>query len=77
MSTHHHHHVTAPAGVVTDPVCGMEVDPATTEHVAEHEGVTHHFCSAHCRARFTADPEAFLGKADDPAPVEASADEVE
>ncbi|WP_110182756.1 heavy metal translocating P-type ATPase [Nocardioides solisilvae] len=56
----HQHHVTAQSGAVKDPVCGMDVDPATTEHVAEHEGVTHHFCSERCRSRFLADPEAFL-----------------
>ncbi|CAB4932641.1 unannotated protein [freshwater metagenome] len=56
----HQHHVTPQSGAVKDPVCGMDVDPATTEHVAEHEGVTHHFCSEHCRSRFLADPEAFI-----------------
>ena len=64
-----HHHVTAQSGAVKDPVCGMDVDPATAEHVAEHEGVTHHFCSAHCKARFAADPQAFLGGSSDPAPA--------
>ena len=56
----HQHHVTPQSGAVKDPVCGMDVDPSTTEHVAEHEGVTHHFCSEHCRSRFLADPEAFI-----------------
>ena len=64
-----HQHVTAQSGAVKDPVCGMDVDPATAEHVAEHEGVTHHFCSAHCKARFAADPQAFLGGSSDPAPA--------
>ena len=44
-----HRHVTAQNGAVKDPVCGMNVDPATAEHVAEYQGDTHHFCSAHCR----------------------------
>ena len=56
----HQHHVTPQSGAAKDPVCGMDVDPSTTEHVAEHEGVTHHFCSEHCRSRFLADPEAFI-----------------
>ena len=64
-----HQHVTPQSGAVKDPVCGMDVDPATAEHVAEHEGVTHHFCSAHCKARFAADPQAFLGGPSDPAPA--------
>jgi heavy metal translocating P-type ATPase len=68
-----HQHVTAQTGAVKDPVCGMDVDPATTEHVAEHEGVTHHFCSAHCRSRFVADPQAFLSAPSDPAPSSSGA----
>ncbi len=44
-----------------DPVCGMTVTPgAAPGGSAEHEGVAYHFCSAHCRARFEADPEAVL-----------------
>ena len=72
-----HQHVTAQSGTVKDPVCGMDVDPATSEHVAEHEGVTHHFCSAHCRARFVADPQAFLGGPSEPAPAPPGSEEVE
>ncbi|MDN4160965.1 heavy metal translocating P-type ATPase [Nocardioides abyssi] len=81
----HQHHVTAQSGAVKDPVCGMDVDPATTEHVVEHEGVTHHFCSEHCRSRFLADPEAFIhasssapGSApSQPAPAASGAEVVE
>ncbi len=51
-----------------DPVCGMQVDPIQTAHHAEHEGLMHHFCSAHCRERFVAEPARFLsGQADDDA----------
>ena len=59
-SEDHHHHATAPA-TVTDPVCGMTVDPATTQHHLEHGGETFHFCSASCLANFEADPERYLG----------------
>lgn len=69
-----HQHATAQTGAVKDPVCGMDVDPATTEHVAQHEGVTHHFCSAHCQARFVADPQAFLSEPTDPTPTTSGAD---
>jgi Cu+-exporting ATPase len=44
-----------------DPVCGMTVDPETTPHHASHEGRDYHFCSAGCRTKFIADPEAYLG----------------
>jgi len=46
-----------------DPVCGMAVDPGRTSHHADHGGKTFHFCSAHCRARFMADPESFAARA--------------
>jgi len=35
-----------------DPVCGMEVNPATTAHHHEHAGETYHFCSKGCCERF-------------------------
>lgn len=42
--------------VVKDPVCGMDVDPATSEHRADHGEATYFFCSAHCKAKFVSDP---------------------
>ena len=66
-SSHHHSHpddATTTAGTangrVTDPVCGMQVDPATTPHHADHAGVPFHFCSERCRAKFVEDPERYL-----------------
>ena len=47
-------------GTVTDVVCGMQVDPATTAHHARHEGQDHYFCSEGCRRRFQADPARYL-----------------
>jgi len=47
-------------GKVTDVVCGMQVDPATTAHHARHEGQEHYFCSEGCRRRFQADPARYL-----------------
>jgi Cu+-exporting ATPase len=43
-----------------DPVCGMNVDPATARFRHEHGGRTYYFCSARCVERFRADPEHFL-----------------
>ncbi|WP_417591650.1 heavy metal translocating P-type ATPase [Parasphingorhabdus sp.] len=45
---------------VKDPVCGMTVDPANTEHHAHHDGQDYHFCSAGCRTKFVADPDRYL-----------------
>ncbi|TAK68261.1 MAG: heavy metal translocating P-type ATPase [Actinomycetota bacterium] len=41
---------------VTDPVCGMQVDPATAREHVTYDGHTTYFCSASCRATFEADP---------------------
>jgi Cu+-exporting ATPase len=45
---------------VRDPVCGMTVDPATSQHRFDFGGETFHFCSAGCRTKFAADPKAYL-----------------
>ncbi len=53
-----HKHAAAPApGSVKDPVCGMDVDPHTAQHRADHGGRTYYFCSAGCRTKFIADPQ--------------------
>lgn len=76
---HHHHARSCCAGhgdratdagaQVKDPVCGMTVDPATTEHHAWHDGAEFHFCSAGCRTKFLADPERYLGETPHPKPA--------
>jgi P-type Cu+ transporter len=43
-----------------DPVCGMEVDPHRSKHIADFQGETYHFCSNRCRERFVAAPEQYL-----------------
>jgi Cu+-exporting ATPase len=68
---HSHRHQAATAETVTDPVCGMSVDPAKSAHHAEHDDHAYHFCSAGCRAKFVADPEAYLGGKPRPQPVAA------
>ncbi len=53
---------------VTDPVCGMSVDPASTRHKHETDRGIYHFCSESCRAKFAADPDKYLNPASkDPA----------
>src|SRR5712692_10261793 len=47
---------------VRDPVCGMTVDPATSQHRFDTRGETFHFCSAGCRTKFAADPQQYLNK---------------
>src|SRR6478735_7698081 len=56
---------------IKDPVCGMDVDPASTPHHAWHHDREYHFCSAGCRSKFIADPEAYLGDVPRPVPQAA------
>ena len=44
-----------------DPVCGMEVDPATAEWKWDHEGKTYCFCAKGCMDDFKEDPSSYLG----------------
>jgi Cu+-exporting ATPase len=44
---------------VRDPVCGMDIDPATAAGSMEYEGETYYFCSTSCFERFKEKPEAF------------------
>ena len=63
------------AATATDPVCGMKVDPAKTEHHAAHTGQDYHFCSAGCRTKFIANPDQYLTKQAAP-PVRPGGSEV-
>jgi Cu+-exporting ATPase len=71
---HQHSHAAAmpAAGLAKDPVCGMTVDPHKTQHRASFEGQPYYFCSAGCRAKFEADPQKYLNKAQVPAAPVAS-----
>jgi xanthine dehydrogenase accessory factor len=53
--------VVATIAEAVDPVCGMTVAIEGAEHVSVHEGVNYYFCGAHCRHRFEAEPERFVG----------------
>jgi YHS domain-containing protein len=43
-----------------DPVCLMDVDPATAKHTVEYAGRTIAFCAPACKKQFLADPAAYL-----------------
>lgn len=45
---------------MTDPVCGMKVDPATAAATVEFEGQTYYFCSKGCAKKFSANPQSYL-----------------
>ncbi len=54
---------------VTDPVCAMQVDPATAVNRFQHRGQTYYFCCPHCLDKFRAEPQRYLTAR--PAPARA------
>jgi len=63
----------AKAGVTfKDPICDMDVEPATAAGSFEYKGVTYYFCSEACLEKFRASPEDYIGAAKAaPKPAEA------
>ena len=49
--------------LVTDPVCGMQVDPGKAAGHWEYKGTRYSFCSPSCLKRFQGDPEKYLNPA--------------
>jgi YHS domain-containing protein len=43
-----------------DPVCLMDVDPATAKHWVDYAGRRVYFCAPSCKRLFTKDPAAYL-----------------
>ena len=58
---HQHSTMSQPSESVLDPVCGMTVDPHSTQHRHTHQHHTYYFCSAGCQRKFAADPAKYLG----------------
>ncbi len=44
---------------VRDPVCQMEIPPASAVGSESHDGQTFYFCSAHCMSEFRQDPHKY------------------
>lgn len=60
---HDHHHADDGDHAITDPVCGMSVDPAVALEKGlhrQHTGVDHYFCGKGCYLDFGDDPERYL-----------------
>lgn len=62
MHSHHNTESGAAQELVTDPVCGMKVDPAKSAHRTEYKGQSYSFCCKGCLDKFEADPERYLGE---------------
>ncbi|MCM2282276.1 MAG: heavy metal translocating P-type ATPase [Bdellovibrionaceae bacterium] len=57
---------------VTDPVCGMRIDPQTAKGGSSvYSGQTYYFCNPKCKTKFDAAPESYL-KPVEPKPVSAA-----
>ena len=48
---------------VHDPVCHMDINPATAAGKSEYNGQTYYFCSLGCKKAFDEEPEKYLGTA--------------
>jgi P-type Cu+ transporter len=57
-----------PTATHTDPVCGMQVNPATAAGSHNYNGTIYYFCSTHCLHKFQTDPESFLPPSPKPQP---------
>ncbi len=56
-------HAATPAAnteMVTDPVCGMKIDPKTAAGKSTYAGKTYYFCSKDEKEKFDKDPEKYL-----------------
>ena len=45
-----------------DPVCGMDVDPATAAAIRSHRGRNYFFCAVGCAETFDADPDRYVSE---------------
>ena len=55
--------VSKAATLVKDPVCGMDVNPATGKHKVDHAGKSYFFCCAGCAEKFKSNPDKYLNPA--------------
>ena len=46
--------------MVTDPVCGMQVDPNRATAKFVYQGQAYYFCSTLCKQMFDREPEKYL-----------------
>lgn len=51
---------TSDSSAVTDPVCGMKINPADAAATSFVEGKTYYFCANSCKSTFERDPLSFV-----------------
>ena len=47
-----------------DPVCKMQVNPASAAAQSDYEGQTFYFCSMDCKRKFDATPQQYIDDTD-------------
>lgn len=57
---------------VTDPVCGMTVDPDRASARSSFDGTTYYFCSETCRRAFEAEPARYARPASESEPADSA-----
>ncbi|MCC7498796.1 MAG: YHS domain-containing protein [Bryobacterales bacterium] len=45
-----------------DPVCGMQVNPASAAGKSEYQGKTYYFCNAGCKRKFDQNPQQYVDR---------------
>ena len=51
--------------MVTDLVCGMQIDETKASEKSVHNEKTYYFCSPSCKAAFDKEPEKYGGRSED------------
>lgn len=67
----HSEHDDGAANALKDPVCGMEVKPQSAFH-SQYKGITYYFCGAHCKDKFSANPEQYVAQPSPTSPQQAA-----
>ncbi len=47
------------SNLARDPVCGMNVNPATAKYVHQHAGEDYYFCCGRCLEKFKSNPQEY------------------
>ena len=47
---------------VTDPVCGMVIEPTNAAAQTTYQGTTYYFCSQECKDTFDKNPQKYIDK---------------
>jgi Cu+-exporting ATPase len=54
---------------ITDPVCGMSINPNEALAQTNYRGQTYYFCSQECKEKFEKQPEKYTAQVPEPHPT--------